>query len=113
MITMIKQLYKFGIHGLDLCIVNVLLVKTLYEEKRLQVMIDRDLKGCYEEEELEKAVELALLCTQAQTTSRPKMSEVWKVLEDIYSMELYMLDNLDNTLSIEHGTRTSDFKLKA
>ncbi|GKE40753.1 hypothetical protein Tco_1464158 [Tanacetum coccineum] len=61
----------------------VLLVKTLYEEKRLQVMIDRDLKGCYEEEELEKAVELALLCTQAQTTSRPKMSEVWKVLEGI------------------------------
>nr|GEU67496.1 probable LRR receptor-like serine/threonine-protein kinase At5g45780 isoform X1 [Tanacetum cinerariifolium] len=59
------------------------LVKTLYEEKRLQVMIDRDLKGCYEEEELEKAVELALLCTQAQPTSRPKMSEVWKVLEGI------------------------------
>lgn len=58
-------------------------VKTLYEEKRLQVMIDRDLKGCYEEGELEKAVELALLCTPAHPTSRPKMWEVLKVLEGI------------------------------
>ncbi|KAJ9565930.1 hypothetical protein OSB04_001896 [Centaurea solstitialis] len=59
------------------------LVKTLYEEKRLQVLIDRDLKGCYDQEELEKAVELALLCTRALPTSRPKMSEVLKVLEGI------------------------------
>ncbi|GJS28803.1 probable LRR receptor-like serine/threonine-protein kinase isoform X2 [Tanacetum coccineum] len=69
------------------------LVKTLYEEKRLQVMIDRDLKGCYEEEALEKAVELALLCTQAQPTSRPKMSEVWKVLEGITGQQC----NLEET----------------
>ncbi|XP_071726523.1 probable LRR receptor-like serine/threonine-protein kinase At5g45780 isoform X2 [Rutidosis leptorrhynchoides] len=59
------------------------LVRTLYEEKRLQVLIDRDLKGCYDEEELDKAVELALLCTQAQPTCRPKMSEVMKVLEGV------------------------------
>ncbi|XP_024992763.1 probable LRR receptor-like serine/threonine-protein kinase At5g45780 isoform X2 [Cynara cardunculus var. scolymus] len=59
------------------------LVKTLYEEKRLQVLIDRDLKGCYDQEELEKAVELALLCTRALPTLRPKMSEVLKVLEGI------------------------------
>lgn len=58
-------------------------VKTLYEEKRLHVLIDRDLKGCYDEQELEKAVELALLCTRAHPTSRPKMSEVMKVLEGI------------------------------
>ncbi|KAL8192156.1 hypothetical protein R6Q57_028018 [Mikania cordata] len=59
------------------------LVRTLYEEKRLQILIDRDLKGCYDEIELEKAVELALLCTRAHPTSRPKMSEVMKVLEGI------------------------------
>ncbi|KAI3710133.1 hypothetical protein L2E82_39907 [Cichorium intybus] len=59
------------------------LVRTLYEEKRLQVLIDRDLNGCYDEEELDEAVKLALVCTRAQASSRPKMSEVMKVLEGI------------------------------
>ncbi|KAI7727806.1 hypothetical protein M8C21_005944, partial [Ambrosia artemisiifolia] len=69
------------------------LVKTLYDEKRLHVLIDRDLKGCYDEQELEKAVELALLCTRAHPTSRPKMSEVMKVLEGIAGQPC----NLDET----------------
>ncbi|MFS7931388.1 putative protein kinase RLK-Pelle-LRR-II family [Helianthus anomalus] len=69
------------------------LVRTLYDEKRLHVLIDRDLKGCYDEQELEKAVELALLCTRAHPTSRPKMSEVMKVLESIAGQPC----NLDET----------------
>ncbi|CAL5430830.1 unnamed protein product [Camellia sinensis] len=39
-------------------------VRTLYAEKRLEVLVDRDLKGCVSAEELEKAVEVALHCTQ-------------------------------------------------
>ncbi|XP_065878892.1 probable LRR receptor-like serine/threonine-protein kinase At5g45780 isoform X2 [Euphorbia lathyris] len=58
-------------------------VRTLYEEKRLEVIVDRDLKGCYDVVELEIAVELALQCTQSHPNLRPKMSEVLKVLEGL------------------------------
>ncbi|XP_028112624.1 probable LRR receptor-like serine/threonine-protein kinase At5g45780 [Camellia sinensis] len=51
-------------------------VRTLYAEKRLEVLVDRDLKGCVSAEELEKAVEVALHCTQSNPNLRPKMSEV-------------------------------------
>ncbi|XP_044497057.1 probable LRR receptor-like serine/threonine-protein kinase At5g45780 [Mangifera indica] len=56
-------------------------VRTLNEERRLEVLVDRDLKGCFDLLELEKAVELALQCTQSHPHLRPKMSEVLKVLE--------------------------------
>lgn len=58
-------------------------VKTLYEDKRLEVLVDRDLKGCYGADELEKTVEVAMHCTQSHPNLRPKMSEVLKVLESI------------------------------
>ncbi|XP_059669632.1 probable LRR receptor-like serine/threonine-protein kinase At5g45780 isoform X2 [Cornus florida] len=58
-------------------------VRTLFEEKRLEVLVDRDLKGCFNAEELEKMVEVALLCTQSLPNLRPKMSEVLKVLESM------------------------------
>ncbi|KAL4563331.1 hypothetical protein LXL04_027372 [Taraxacum kok-saghyz] len=58
-------------------------VRTLYEEKRLEVLIDRDLNGCYDKEELDEVVKLALVCTRAQASARLKMSEVMKVLEGI------------------------------
>ena len=47
------------------------------------MLIDRDLKGCFNTEELEKTVELALLCAQPHPNLRPKMSEVLKVLESM------------------------------
>ncbi|XP_027338593.1 probable LRR receptor-like serine/threonine-protein kinase At5g45780 isoform X1 [Abrus precatorius] len=58
-------------------------VKTLFEEKRLEVLVDRDLRGCFDPIELEKAVELSLQCTQSLPTLRPKMSEVLKILEGL------------------------------
>ncbi|KAK9088799.1 hypothetical protein Scep_027881 [Stephania cephalantha] len=58
-------------------------VRTLYEEKRLEVLVDRDLGGCFNSEELEKAVDAALLCTRSQPSQRPKMSEVVRILEGI------------------------------
>ncbi|KAK3017909.1 hypothetical protein RJ639_002785 [Escallonia herrerae] len=58
-------------------------VRTLHEEKRLEVLVDRDLKGCYISDEVEKVVELALQCSQSHPNLRPKMSEVLKVLEVI------------------------------
>lgn len=56
-------------------------VRTLHEERRLEVLIDRDLKGCFDPMEVEKTVELALQCTQSHPNLRPKMSEVLKILE--------------------------------
>lgn len=47
------------------------------------MLVDRDLKGCFDALELEKAVELALQCTQSSPNLRPKMSQVLKVLEEI------------------------------
>ncbi|XLR46138.1 hypothetical protein S83_030798, partial [Arachis hypogaea] len=58
-------------------------VKTLFEEKRLEVLVDRDLRGCFDPVELEMAVELSLQCTQSLPSLRPKMSEVLKILEGL------------------------------
>ncbi|PIN04168.1 Serine/threonine protein kinase [Handroanthus impetiginosus] len=58
-------------------------VRTLYGEKRVEELVDKNLKGCYNADELEKAVELALKCTQSNPDFRPKMSEVLKILEGI------------------------------
>ncbi|CAI0475865.1 unnamed protein product [Linum tenue] len=61
----------------------IMQVKTLHEEKKLEMLIDKDLKGCFDPSELEQAIELALQCTQSHPTLRPKMSEVLKVLEGL------------------------------
>ncbi|KAJ4981046.1 hypothetical protein NE237_031883 [Protea cynaroides] len=58
-------------------------VRTLYEEKRLEMLIDRDLNGCFDVVQLDKAVEVALKCTQSHPSLRPKMSEVLKALESV------------------------------
>lgn len=58
-------------------------VRTLFEEKRLEVLVDRDLRGCFDPVELEKAVELSLQCAQSLPTLRPKMSEALKILEGL------------------------------
>ncbi|CAN6689643.1 unnamed protein product [Malus baccata var. baccata] len=59
------------------------LVRTLHEEKRLELLVDRDLKGCFDVIELEQCVELALQCTQSSPILRPKMSAVLKILEGL------------------------------
>uniref|UniRef100_A0A803ME10 non-specific serine/threonine protein kinase n=1 Tax=Chenopodium quinoa TaxID=63459 RepID=A0A803ME10_CHEQI len=64
-------------------------VKALYEEKKLDVLVDRDLKGYFNADELEKTVELALRCTQANPSLRPKMSEVLKILESIAGQSVH------------------------
>ncbi|XP_057797617.1 probable LRR receptor-like serine/threonine-protein kinase At5g45780 [Salvia miltiorrhiza] len=58
-------------------------VRTLYAEKKLEELIDKNLKGCFDSDELEKAVELALQCTQSHPDLRPKMSQVLKILEGV------------------------------
>ncbi|XP_057448508.1 protein NSP-INTERACTING KINASE 3-like isoform X2 [Lotus japonicus] len=56
-------------------------VKKLHQEGRLSQMADKVLKGNFDLVELEEMVQVALLCTQFNPTTRPKMSEVLKMLE--------------------------------
>lgn len=58
-------------------------VRTVHQEKRLEVLVDRDLKNSFNVDEVDKAVEVAILCTQSNPNLRPKMSEVEKVLEAV------------------------------
>nr|GLL30344.1 probable LRR receptor-like serine/threonine-protein kinase At5g45780 isoform X2 [Ipomoea trifida] len=58
-------------------------VRSLYDKKRLEVIVDKDLKGCFNTEELEKTVDVALECTQPNPNHRPKMSQVSRILEGI------------------------------
>ncbi|XP_062111250.1 protein NSP-INTERACTING KINASE 2 [Humulus lupulus] len=56
-------------------------VKKLQLEKKLDMLIDKDLKKNYDIIELEEIIQVALLCTQYLPSYRPKMSEVVRMLE--------------------------------
>ncbi|GAV60068.1 Pkinase domain-containing protein/LRRNT_2 domain-containing protein/LRR_8 domain-containing protein [Cephalotus follicularis] len=56
-------------------------VKKLHQEKKLELLVDKDLKNNYDRIELEEMVQVALLCTQYLPGFRPKMSEVVRMLE--------------------------------
>ncbi|KAL8200639.1 hypothetical protein R6Q57_011978 [Mikania cordata] len=56
-------------------------VKKIHQEKKLEILIDKDLKKNYDRIELEEIVKVALLCTQYLPGHRPKMSEVVRMLE--------------------------------
>jgi hypothetical protein len=63
------------IHGLKLQ------VKKIHQEKKIDVLVDKDLKNNYDRIELDEIVQVALLCTQYLPSHRPKMSEVVRMLE--------------------------------
>ncbi|KAF8407922.1 hypothetical protein HHK36_007060 [Tetracentron sinense] len=56
-------------------------VKKIHQEKKLDMLVDEDLKHNYDCIELEEMVRVALLCTQYLPGHRPKMSEVVRMLE--------------------------------
>ncbi|CAH8320936.1 unnamed protein product [Eruca vesicaria subsp. sativa] len=56
-------------------------VKGLLKEKKLEALVDVDLQGNYIDEEVEKLIQVALLCTQSSPVERPKMSDVVRMLE--------------------------------
>ncbi|KAJ4818016.1 Receptor kinase-like protein [Rhynchospora pubera] len=56
-------------------------VKGLLKEKKLEPLVDRDLRNKFIEIEVESLIQVALLCTQASPLERPKMSEVVRMLE--------------------------------
>lgn len=56
-------------------------VKKLEREKNLDTIVDRNLNGDYNIEEVEKMIQVALLCTQGSPEDRPAMSDVVRMLE--------------------------------
>ncbi|KAG5058467.1 hypothetical protein JHK86_013463 [Glycine max] len=57
-------------------------VKKLLREKRLEDIVDRNLKS-YDPKEVETILQVALLCTQGYPEDRPTMSEVVKMLQGV------------------------------
>ncbi|KAK4799123.1 hypothetical protein SAY86_024488 [Trapa natans] len=62
-------------------------VKGLLKDKKLEKLVDFDLEGNYTDDEVEKLIQVALLCTQSNPMERPKMSEVVRMLEGDGLME--------------------------
>ncbi|EHA8592209.1 putative protein NSP-INTERACTING KINASE 2 [Cocos nucifera] len=56
-------------------------VEKIHQEKKLNTIVDKDLRNHHDRIELEEMVQVALLCTQYLPGHRPKMSEVVRMLE--------------------------------
>lgn len=56
-------------------------VRKLHHDKKLEDLVDKDLRHNYDRIELEEMIKVALLCTQYLPGLRPKMSEVVRMLE--------------------------------
>ncbi|XP_029128561.1 BRASSINOSTEROID INSENSITIVE 1-associated receptor kinase 1 isoform X2 [Cajanus cajan] len=56
-------------------------VKVVLKDKKLDALVDADLKGNYDGREVEEVIKVALLCTQNSPLDRPTMSEVVRMLE--------------------------------
>ncbi|KAL4281271.1 hypothetical protein GQ457_03G026840 [Hibiscus cannabinus] len=56
-------------------------VRKIHQEKKLELLVDKDLKNNYDRVEVEEMVRVALLCIQYHPSQRPKMSEVVRMLE--------------------------------
>lgn len=56
-------------------------VKKVHQGKKLDILVDKDLKKNYDIVEVEEIIQVAILCTQYLPAHRPKMSEVVRMLE--------------------------------
>ncbi|KAF8028859.1 hypothetical protein BT93_E1509 [Corymbia citriodora subsp. variegata] len=56
-------------------------VEGLLLERRWGIQVDPDLQGACNEEEIEKVIQLALLCTQSDPRGRPSAAQVVRILE--------------------------------
>ncbi|KAG6578522.1 Protein NSP-INTERACTING KINASE 1, partial [Cucurbita argyrosperma subsp. sororia] len=84
-------------------------VKKIHQEKKLEVLVDKDLKANYDRVELEEMVQVALLCTQYQPGHRPKMSEVVRMLEgEGLAVRWEASQRVDSTKCKPHDFSSSD-----
>ncbi|KAK7316242.1 hypothetical protein VNO77_35121 [Canavalia gladiata] len=84
-------------------------VRKLHQEKKLELLVDKDLKNNYDRIELEEIVQVALLCTQYLPGYRPKMSEVVRMLEgDGLAEKWEASQSVDTTKCKPHELSSSD-----
>ncbi|CAN8266546.1 unnamed protein product [Cochlearia groenlandica] len=85
-------------------------VKRLQEEKKLEKIVDKDLKNNYDTKEVEEMVKVALLCTQYLPIHRPKMSEVVRMLEGDGLVEKWEASQrTDTTTSRSYNSKPNEF----
>ncbi|KDP38737.1 hypothetical protein JCGZ_04090 [Jatropha curcas] len=56
-------------------------VKKIQQEKKVEELVDRELKSNYDQIEVGEMLQVAILCTQYLPAHRPKMSELVRMLE--------------------------------
>ncbi|KAK7319401.1 hypothetical protein RJT34_04122 [Clitoria ternatea] len=78
-------------------------VKGILKDKRLETLVDADLKGDYNKEEVEQLIQVALLCTQDSPLARPRMSEVIRMLEGDGLAEKWDLWQKEELISKDFG----------
>ncbi|CAN0923966.1 Protein NSP-INTERACTING KINASE 3 [Linum grandiflorum] len=84
-------------------------VKKLHQEGKLQLMVDKVLRGNMDRVEVEEMVQVALLCTQFNPIHRPKMAEVLKMLEGDGLAEKW--EASQDHLETPRFIRTSEYSL--
>ncbi|KAI9079636.1 hypothetical protein K1719_038257 [Acacia pycnantha] len=82
-------------------------IKKLLREKRIKDIVDKNLES-YDAKEVERIIQVALLCTQGSPEDRPSMSEVvnlldgeglaerwaeWELMEEMNNREMSLLDH--------------------
>ncbi|GLU10310.1 hypothetical protein SLE2022_271260 [Rubroshorea leprosula] len=79
-------------------------VKKIHQEKRVEVLVDKELGNNYDRIEVGEMLQVALLCTQYLPSHRPKMSEVVRMLEgDGLAEKWAALHNHGHPTSLLHG----------
>ncbi|XP_010528022.1 PREDICTED: protein NSP-INTERACTING KINASE 2 [Tarenaya hassleriana] len=84
-------------------------VKKVHQEKKLELIVDKDLKNNYDRIEVEEMVQVALLCTQYLPSHRPKMSEVVRMLEGDGLAEKWEASQQRNSETHRSYSRPNEF----
>lgn len=78
-------------------------VKRTHEEKKVEVLVDRELGNNYDRIEVGEMVQVALLCTRYLPAHRPKMSEVVRMLEGDGLAEKWAASHKHNNMNSNPG----------
>ncbi|XP_015891364.3 probable LRR receptor-like serine/threonine-protein kinase At2g23950 isoform X1 [Ziziphus jujuba] len=78
-------------------------VKKIQQEKKIEVLVDRELGNNYDRIEVGEMLQVALLCTQYLPAHRPKMSEVVRMLEGDGLAEKWAASHNHGSSHISHS----------
>ncbi|KAL1823292.1 hypothetical protein ACET3Z_010070 [Daucus carota] len=83
-------------------------IKKANEEKKVEVLVDKELGSNYDRIEVSEMLQVALLCTQYLPSHRPKMSEVVRMLEGDGLAEKWAAshNNMNCKSTFSHSKRT-------